>query len=102
MTAPVVIVAHWHVEPAGVDAVLACLPELAAASLDEPGCLGYEVLRDADDPTHFVLVERYADRAALDAHLGSVHYHRLVVERIRPLLTDRRVSTMQPVDVSST
>jgi quinol monooxygenase YgiN len=39
-----------------------------------------------------LLVERYADRAALDAHRASVHFRSLALERIVPLLADREVA----------
>lgn len=101
---PIVIVAHWHTTTEDLGTVLGLVAELAPRSLAEPGCLGYEVLQAdqsrADEPSHLVLIERYADRAALDAHLGSAHYQELVVGRIRPLLTGRQVTTLGAVNLS--
>jgi len=101
MPKPIVIVAHWQTTAEHLDTVLGIVAELAPRSVAEPGCVGYEVLQDADEPTHLVLIERYRDREALDAHLGSAHYQDLVVGGIRPLLTDRRVSTLAAVDVAT-
>ncbi|MCV7424790.1 antibiotic biosynthesis monooxygenase [Mycobacterium yunnanensis] len=98
----VVIVAHWQTSADDLDTVLGFVAELTPRSLAEPGCLGYEALQDADDPTRLVLVERYRDRAALEAHLASPHYQELVVGGVRPLLTDRRVSTLGVVDIATT
>jgi quinol monooxygenase YgiN len=103
MPKPIVIVAHWHTTTEDLDTVLGLVAELAPRSVAEPGCLGYEVLqadrsRD-DEPHHLVLIERYADRAALDAHLGSTHYQDLVVGRIRPLLTGRQVTALGAVEL---
>ena len=39
-----------------------------ARSLAEPGCLQHGVAVDADDGLRLVFVERWVDRAALDAH----------------------------------
>jgi quinol monooxygenase YgiN len=51
------------------DEIARLFRELRAASLGEEGCLGYEVCRgDADAPGTFVLYEKWADQAALDAH----------------------------------
>lgn len=69
------------------------------SALAEPGCVGYEIFQSVDGPTQLVLVERYVDRAALDAHTRSAHYQELVAERIRPLLTDRQVHFLEAVDV---
>ena len=99
-TETVVVVAFWQTTEASLDAVLAHIAELQPQALAEPGCLGYEVFRSAKDPAHLVLIEHYRDGAALDAHLGSPHYQDLVVGRIRPLLTDRRVEILQPRDTS--
>ncbi|MDQ2734520.1 MAG: antibiotic biosynthesis monooxygenase [Pseudomonadota bacterium] len=42
--------------------------EHVARSLAEPGCLEHGVAVDANDALRFVFFERWADRAALDAH----------------------------------
>jgi quinol monooxygenase YgiN len=94
--APVVTVAHWQVGADGLDAVLGVLEPLRTQSLSEPGCVGYEVLRDMADPTALVLIEHYEDDAALEAHLASAHYQSIVVEQVRPLLVDRRVEFLRP------
>ena len=102
MPKPIVIVAHWQTTTEDLDTVLALVAELAPRSKAEPGCLGYEVLQALDDePNHLVLIERYADRAALDSHLGSTHYQELVVGGIRPLLTGRQVTALGTVDLPS-
>jgi quinol monooxygenase YgiN len=100
MAQPVVVIAHWQTTEAALDAVLAHVAALRPQSLAEPGCLGYEVLRSADEPTALVLIERYRDGAALDAHLGSPHYQELVAARIRPMLTDRRVEFLRPLEAT--
>lgn len=92
----VVVVAHWQTTADSLDTVLGHLAALRPQALDEPGCLGYEAFQSIDDPAAIVLIERYRDQAALDAHLSSPHYQDLVVERIRPLLTDRYVEFLHP------
>ena len=34
----------------------------------EPGCEQFEAFQDSADPNRFVVLERWADQAALDAH----------------------------------
>ncbi|WP_179473829.1 putative quinol monooxygenase [Mycolicibacterium vinylchloridicum] len=99
MSKPVVVIAHWQMSAESSAAVLGLVGDLAARSLAEPGCVGYEIFESVDGPTQLVLVERYVDRAALDAHTRSAHYQELVAERIRPLLTDRQVHFLEAVDV---
>jgi quinol monooxygenase YgiN len=78
--------------------VLSILAELRPKSLAEPGCLGYEVYQGVDAPESLLLLERYRDEAALDAHRQSEHYQALVVKRVLPLLAERRVEFLRGLD----
>ena len=40
----------------------------------ELGCHVFDIHQEAKDPTLFMLIEVYADEAALDAHRKSSHY----------------------------
>jgi quinol monooxygenase YgiN len=53
-------------------------------SRTEPGCLSHHVFRDAEDPNRLFFFERWADRAALDAHF-AVPASREFVGRLREL-----------------
>lgn len=46
----------------------------ARASLQEPGVLRFDVIRDQADPTHVVLTEVYRDVEASAAHKETEHY----------------------------
>jgi quinol monooxygenase YgiN len=93
-TDPIVVVVRWTVEPGSLDALLALVAEMRRSSLTEPGCLGYEVYRSLEAPRELLLLERYANAAALDAHRTSLHYQSIVVQRILPLLSDRKVELL--------
>ncbi len=41
---------------------------------DEPGCLRFNVLQDAQDANVYYFYELYKDDAALDAHRAAPHY----------------------------
>ncbi|HEY1148169.1 MAG TPA: putative quinol monooxygenase [Pseudoduganella sp.] len=92
---PITVVAHWHPVANAFDEVLAIVAELRARSLSEPGCLGYEVYRSEQDPQVLLLLERYRDEAAIEAHRQSEHYQSLVPGRALPLLAERRVELLQ-------
>ena len=91
---PIVVVARWQVAEERVADVLEWVATLREHSLAEPGCLGYEAFRSVDDPSAMLLIERYRDQAAIDAHRGSIHYQQLVVGRIIPLLKSRQVELL--------
>lgn len=38
---------------------------------EEPGCLSYVFAETLDDPGHFVIVQQWRDRGALDRHFRS-------------------------------
>jgi quinol monooxygenase YgiN len=46
----------------------------ARASLTEPGVARFDVVRQQDDPSRFVLVEVYRSPEAALAHKETVHY----------------------------
>jgi quinol monooxygenase YgiN len=95
--APIVVVARWTVAAASIAEVRALLPELQRKSLAEPGCLGYEVLESGTAPELIVLIERYRDAAAIEAHRDTAHYRELVAARIVPLLAQRQVDLLTTI-----
>ncbi|HET6951866.1 MAG TPA: putative quinol monooxygenase [Acidimicrobiales bacterium] len=54
-----------------LDEALAVLGTLVDAADAEPGTLAYELHTDAGDPDVIWFYERYADKAAFDAHVSS-------------------------------
>ena len=55
------------------DFIAAELTKLMPFNLAEAGLVSYELLRDPTDPCRFVHVEKWASRAAFDAHVASDH-----------------------------
>lgn len=93
--APIVVVARWQVGVDRIDAVAELVAELRRATLAEPGCLGYDAYRGVADPGELLLLERYRDMAAIEAHRATPHYQDLVVRRIVPQLAHRQVELLQ-------
>jgi autoinducer 2-degrading protein len=50
--------------------------ENARASIREPGCARFDVVRSADDPTRFVLVEIYRTEDDVARHKETPHYQK--------------------------
>jgi len=95
---PTTVVARWQTSADTVERVLALITELRRQTLAEAGCLGYDVFRNTDKPAEILLLERYRDDVAIEAHRGSAHYQELVVQRIIPLLSDRKVELLRARD----
>lgn len=51
--------------------------ELVEKTKQEPLCISYDLFVDQKDPGHFVFIEEWPDRAALDAHCATEHFTRL-------------------------
>lgn len=84
------------IRPDAVEAFAAAASANAAASVNEPGCLRFEVYRVADDPTRFVLFEAYRDVAAREAHWATPHFL-AYRDATADLITDRAASIYEPV-----
>jgi autoinducer 2-degrading protein len=70
------LVVHVHVQvrPTDLDAFVEATLANARASIQEPGVVRFDVIQDAADPTHVVLVEVYRDADAAAAHKATPHY----------------------------
>lgn len=73
---PVTVIAAIKVKADMVDAALALLTSIVAPTLEEPGCLAYDLHQSATDPTEFMFYERWTSDAALAAHSASTASHR--------------------------
>lgn len=63
-----------HVKPEFVQAFHQATTENACQSVREPGIARFDVIRQLDDPTRFVLVEVYRTPEDSARHKETVHY----------------------------
>ncbi|BAH37096.1 MAG TPA: antibiotic biosynthesis monooxygenase [Gemmatimonas aurantiaca] len=82
---------HIHVLPEHVDAFLVATLDNARNSVQEPGVIRFDVLRQADDPTRFSLMEIYRDAQAPVAHKETAHYARWR-DTVAPMMASPRTS----------
>ena len=54
--------------------IQAMLENAKGAVNNEPGCLRFDVIQDADDANRIWLYEIYTDEAAFQAHLQTPHF----------------------------
>ena len=67
------MVAHFVAKPESVEDVERYLSAMVDPTRAEDGCVTYELLQNADDPTDFTFVEEWASKADLDRHAESEH-----------------------------
>lgn len=72
------LIAEDFIDPTKIEIVLPIYQELIAETLKEADCISYELCHDLNNPGHFIFVEEWKDQAALDAHVASEHFQRLV------------------------
>jgi quinol monooxygenase YgiN len=72
------VIAQDFIRPEAVDIVMPLYRELVEKTKQEKLCIAYDLFVDQKDPGHFIFVEEWPDRAALDAHCATEHFTRLV------------------------
>ncbi|WP_274629598.1 putative quinol monooxygenase [Arvimicrobium flavum] len=72
------VIAQDFIKPQYVDVVAPLYAELVEKTRQEPLCISYDLFVDQKDPGHFVFIEEWPDRAALDIHCRTEHFTRLV------------------------
>ena len=65
-----------HIKPEFVDAFKAATIENARNSVQEPGIARFDVIKQADDPTRFVLIEVYRTPDDPAKHKETAHYNK--------------------------
>lgn len=70
------LIVHVHVKvlPEHLDAFITATKANAAESVKEAGVVRFDLLRQADDPHAFLLVEIYRDAEAPARHKETAHY----------------------------
>ena len=92
------VIARWVAREHEIEAVEAALRRLVPAARAEPGVIAFDVYRDPADPRVFVLVERFRDQAAHDAHVAADHTRRHAIEDALPRLEHRERTVLEPME----
>lgn len=72
------VIAEDFIRLESVGIVMPLYRELVEKTRQEEACIAYDLFIDQKDPGHFIFIEEWPDRAALDAHCASEHFRRLV------------------------
>ena len=67
------VVSRFAAKPDRVEEVKRILNELVEPTRAEDGCINYELLQNAQDPTDFTFVEEWTSEAALMEPLATDH-----------------------------
>ncbi len=72
------VIAENFIREDAIESVLPLYRELVEATKREPLCISYDLYIDHNDPSHFIFVEEWPSREALDIHCATEHFQRLV------------------------
>jgi quinol monooxygenase YgiN len=86
-----VVLVNVHVKPDCIEQFKAASLDNAVNSVREPGIARFDLIRQQDDPTRFILVEAYRNPDAPAAHKQTPHYLRWK-DAVEPLLAEPRFS----------
>ncbi len=67
------------------------------AALDQPGCISFAFAETLAEPGHYLVVQRWSDRDALEAHFRSEAFFRYQAA-IAPLLVRESELTLHSVE----
>ncbi|MGC3969267.1 MAG: putative quinol monooxygenase [Pirellulales bacterium] len=73
-------------DSADIEKVRTLLAEQRRLSLEEPGCLRFEVYHSTSDAAVFILNERWESQAAVDAHRKAHAYTTVYAPQVLPLV----------------
>lgn len=72
------VIARTLVREECIETYCALAKEMVAQTQKESGNVSYTLNRSAENPRLFAMIEVWESRAALDAHMATEHFRRLV------------------------
>lgn len=72
------VVAKSYAKADGLDRILELSREMVEKTVVEDGCISYELFQDVKDPRAMIIIEEWESQEALDRHMASEHFKRLV------------------------
>ena len=93
---PFVLLVSLTAKPGKGQALIEAYRGAARKSLAEPGCKQYALVRDAENPLQFTLIERWQGASALNAHMGQP-YTKAFVGAFGELVEKSGVRILKPI-----
>ncbi|MDI6024507.1 putative quinol monooxygenase [Leucobacter sp. UT-8R-CII-1-4] len=72
------LIAQDFIRLDAIDSVMPLYRELVLLTRQEPLNISYDLFIDREDPGHFIFIEEWPDRAAVDVHCATEHFKRIV------------------------
>ncbi len=85
------ILAEFKVFEENVEKAKALFGELQTKSMEEEGCITYEVKQVSRDEQWFIIFEKFANKEAHDFHKTTPAYLEVLKGKLEPLFIDKMV-----------
>lgn len=72
------VIAKSYVKSGQLERVLELSGEMVKETVKEKGCIRYELLQDVKDPNVLIFLEEWESEKALEEHMASEHFKRLI------------------------
>lgn len=72
------VVAKSYAKGDTLDKILELAKEMVEKTVKEEGCIKYELFQDVKDPNALIFIEEWENEQALDDHMASEHFKRLI------------------------
>lgn len=84
-----IVLVHSHIQAEHVERFREITLQNAEASRGEAGCVRFDVLQQADDPTRFTFIEMFSSEADAVAHRETGHFKKWLDDAV-PLMVEPR------------
>lgn len=91
------VVAKNFADPKHLDEILKLSRELVELTRGEPGCVSYGVYQDTEHPELLTMIEEWESREALETHLNSAHFMRIVPQMGKLMTRDADMNVYQQI-----
>ena len=96
---PIALFLEFQFEAEDMDFAIELLTEMQNQTIEnEEGCIAYDILLNDEEPNTIYLYECYENKAALDVHNNAAYYKNIVDKQLSPLIKDRRVLKLKPIN----
>jgi quinol monooxygenase YgiN len=92
------LIATLKIKPGSLPEILKAVAPCIEATRLETGCISYDLFQSLSDENTLVFVERWDDKAALEAHFHEPH---LIAwrEAGSPFFLDRKIEIIENADI---
>src|SRR4051812_1437835 len=97
----ITVTARAKAKPGNEKDLEAALRDVTVLTHAEPGCLRYAVHRDLQDPSSFLIVERWASIEAHESHMKTAHVQALFKKVPALVATTPEILAFEPMPMGN-